>query len=152
MAASVPNSTHHATSVLQTAPGPNANTNSGGLYTTVGREHGGTLTEALVKIVPGSKKVGIIEECARQHDLLLILRPENKRRSIVEGPQPTDMLRTDYTTQVMIRHPSSGDPNEASHVTADVWTPVPPRQMGYDVRLPSNLRATFCESRDEDQC
>lgn len=145
MAASVPNSTHYATSVPQTGPSSNANTNSGGLYTTIGREHDETLTEALVKIVPGSKKVGIIEDCARRHDLLLIRRLENKRRSIVEGPQPTDRLRTDYTTQVTIRHPSSSDPNEASHMTADVWTPVPHRQLPYDVRLPSNQRETFCK-------
>lgn len=148
MAASVPNGMQHATSVPQTAPNPNANTNSGGLHTTVGRENDETLTEARVKIVPGSKKMGITEDYANQRNFFLIPRSENKRRSVTEGPGPADILRTNYSAKVKIRHPSSSDPNGAAHMTADVWTPDPPRELDYDVRLPSNQRA-FCELVNE---
>ncbi|RSL62472.1 hypothetical protein CEP54_005698 [Fusarium duplospermum] len=68
-------------------------------------------------------------------------------RSIVEGPQPTDRLHADCSTEIRIEHPDGSGPVSR---TAYVWRAVPYRVLDYDVMLPSNHKG-FCESRDEEE-
>ncbi|RMJ11045.1 hypothetical protein BHE90_010064 [Fusarium euwallaceae] len=142
MEASTPNGTQHATSVPLEVQGSNINRT--GLYTTVilEDEKGVTEAPARVKVVPGSKKPGVTEHFAKEHDLFTVALPENKKRSIPEG------LRTNCSTKIKIRHPS--DPSEEACRTAYVWSTDPDRELDYDMRLPSDHRR-FCESRDEEE-